>query len=197
MAWKQTIAKVTAWVGGPPYVDNSLPGLPPYVDNTLPGQQPYPDNSLPGSQPYPDNSLPGSQPYPDNSLPQPPLGIWGGGNVPFPTPPIYIPGFPPIPVPPNPPGTAKPRGFPVLPSDPLYKPPVGGPGYPGAWVTVNAAGEPPAYGWLQAETALPKADVPAEGGHWVPVDTGNPKIGDKPPVPAWVWVPHIDADFGK
>ena len=190
MAWKQTIAKVVAWV--------AAPGEPPYVDNSLPGSQPYPDNSLPGSQPYPDNSLPGSQPYPDNSLPGQPPGIWGGANQPFPTPPIYIPGFPPIPVPPNPPGSSKPRGFPVLPDNPLYKPPVGGPGFPGAWVTVSSHGQSPAYGWLQAENGLPKIGTePISNGHWVPVDTGTPKIGDKDYPPAWVWVPHIGADYGK
>ena len=186
--WKRTLAQVIAWTGG---------GSPPTVDNSLPGSQPYPDQGLPGSQPYPDNSLPGSQPYPDQGLPGQPPGIWGGGNVPFPTPPIYIPGLPPIQVPPNPPGSSKPRGFPVVPDNPLYKPPVGGPTYPGAWVTVDAgAGKPPAYGWLQAEYALPKAPTPASDGHWVPIDTGSPKIGDRVAPPTWVWVPHIGADFG-
>ena len=35
--------------------------------------------------------------YPDNTLPGQGLGTWGGGNVPYPTPPIYIPptGSPP------------------------------------------------------------------------------------------------------
>ena len=29
-------------------------------------------------------------PHPSHPIAQPPLGIWGGGNVPFPTPPIFI-----------------------------------------------------------------------------------------------------------
>lgn len=47
--------------------------------------------SIDASTGRPDNSLPGGAPvYPGHALPQPPLGIWGGGNVPMPTPPIVI-----------------------------------------------------------------------------------------------------------
>jgi hypothetical protein len=52
----------------------------------------------------------------------PPLGIWGGGNVPMPTPPIYIPV-------PQPPGAAYPDHpiyWPVTPSHPITLPPEGG-----------------------------------------------------------------------
>src|SRR4249919_302162 len=105
----------------PPYPDQGLPpgqgGYPShpiynpvYPDQGLPGHQPYPDQGLPGHQPYPDQGLPGWQPRPDQGLPpgqggrpthpiyQPP-GIWGGGNVPMPNPPIYFPppgGQPPL-----------------------------------------------------------------------------------------------------
>ena len=117
------LALITPLSGG--HIDNTLPTpqppvdpgyspgwarpQPPRPDNTLPRppgrpthpiyNPAYPDNTLPGGQPYPDQGLPGHQPYPDQGLPQPPLGIWGGGNVPMPSPPIYIPpagGQPPL-----------------------------------------------------------------------------------------------------
>jgi hypothetical protein len=62
--------------------------------------------------PVGDTSPPGWDTFP-KPMPQPPLGIWGGGNVPFPTPPIYMPGPPlgtwggagqPFPTPPMAPG---------------------------------------------------------------------------------------------
>src|SRR5215469_8438614 len=45
--------------------------------------------------------------------PKPPLSIWGGGNVPYPTPPIYLP----VPQPPIEGG-----GEPVYPAHPIYMP---------------------------------------------------------------------------
>jgi hypothetical protein len=39
----------------------------------------------------PDAIAPGVPTHPIVLPPVPPLGIWGGGNEPFPTPPIYIP----------------------------------------------------------------------------------------------------------
>ena len=157
MPWKETVAQVMAWVGGP-------------------NEQP---------------------PVIDNSLPQPPLQIWGGGGIGD-----YIDAGLPVPQPPFPvsSGKRKPQGLPVVPDDPLYKPPVGGPSLPGLWVTVDGgAGQPPAWAWLQGEIGLPKSEVPAPAsGHWVPVDAGSPKIGgDKKYPPSWAWVPHITADFGK
>ena len=81
--------------------DNTLPRPPGPVD---PGysppwarpQPPYPDNTLPRPPGVPTHPI-YNPAYPDNTLPQPPLGIWGGGNVPMPSPPIYIPpeGSPP------------------------------------------------------------------------------------------------------
>ena len=41
---------------------------------------------------------------PPDIQPEPPLVIWGGGNEPFPTPPIYFPD----PIPPEPPQLVKP-----------------------------------------------------------------------------------------
>lgn len=89
--------------------DNSLPGpQPPFptppgpVDPgySPPWAQPRPPHAgwptVPG---WPGGSLPGGGsgfPRPDNTLPgQQPGGIWGGGNVPMPSPPIYIPITPP------------------------------------------------------------------------------------------------------
>jgi hypothetical protein len=111
---------------------------PPYPDQGLPGWQPRPSHPIaPGGRPpgywggvappYPDQGLPGAPPgywggvappYPDHGLPghPPPLGIWGGGNVPMPTPPIYLP----------------PGSIPGLkPEHPIYIPPsVNIPGFP-------------------------------------------------------------------
>lgn len=57
-----------------------------------------PDHTLPGDQPKPDQGLPGAQPHPEHPIVLPPdsggwlpIYIWGGGNVPMPTPPIEIP----------------------------------------------------------------------------------------------------------
>jgi len=98
--------------GAQPGIDNTLPGqlprpehpifypLPPggVIDNTLPGSQPQPDQGLPGEQPKPDQGLPGEQPSAEHPIVLPPgsgnwepVYIWGGGNVPMPTPPIEIP----------------------------------------------------------------------------------------------------------
>lgn len=57
-------------------------------------------------------------------IPDPPLGIWGGGNVPMPTPPIHIPpgiwgpgsGFPTPPINLPPPVNLPPGGAPVPPA---------------------------------------------------------------------------------
>jgi hypothetical protein len=76
------------WGGiAPPYPDQGLPGqppgfwggvAPPWLDNTLPGQPPgiWPS---PGHPAHP--IAPGGRPP----------GFWGGGNVPMPSPPIFIP----------------------------------------------------------------------------------------------------------
>jgi hypothetical protein len=115
------------------------PGLwpirPPYVDIGFPGPQPgqpprpwgpinYPDQGLPGNQPgmwpinppYVDIGFPGPQPggpvRPTHPIVVPP-GIWGGGNEPFPNPPVYIP----IP----PPGSTD------VPSTPINTPPTDSP----------------------------------------------------------------------
>jgi len=56
------------------------------------------------------------------SLPAPPLGIWGGGNVPMPTPPIYI-TIPPGVIEGEPPRPAHPIWLPVFPAHPIVIPP--------------------------------------------------------------------------
>jgi hypothetical protein len=64
-------------------------------------------------------------------MPESPPGIWGGGNVPMPTPPIYIPPVvnppPGVVAPPiyYPPGISGPPG--PWPTPPIYFPPAGGP----------------------------------------------------------------------
>jgi len=77
------------------------------------------------------------------SLPKPPLGIWGGGNVPYPTPPIYIPIVPPdsgaepgvpthpiyLPVEPTHPIVLPPGGDKPTPPPPMVSPPTGAPGF--------------------------------------------------------------------
>lgn len=79
----------------------------------------------------------------DSQPPQPPLGIWGGANQPFPTPPIAnapgIPGY----QPPRPPGVpTHPIYYPPgiwgganqpFPTPPIYLPPTGGPPPLGIW----------------------------------------------------------------
>lgn len=55
-------------------------------------------------------------------LPEPPLGIWGGGNEPFPTPPIYI-QIPPGIIEGPPPRPAHPIWLPVFPAHPIVIPP--------------------------------------------------------------------------
>lgn len=78
------------------------PSRPPYVDIGGPGPQPLPGQGLPGNQPglwpiqppYVDIGFPGPQPGTPGRPSQPivvPPDIWGGGNEPFPTPPVYIP----------------------------------------------------------------------------------------------------------
>jgi hypothetical protein len=74
----------------------------------------------------------GAPPYPDQGLPGGGgggTGIWGGGNVPMPTPPIYLP-----------PGT-----IPGLkPEHPIYIPPsVGVPGFPTHPIVLPPPGSPP------------------------------------------------------
>src|SRR5215472_7031250 len=117
-------------------------------------------------------------------IPEPPLGIWGGGNVPYPTPPIYVP------VPP-------PSGGGEHPENPIYMPPVVWPPLPpkpplGTWGGGNVPyPTPPIY--------LPVPQPPIEGGGehpahpiYMPVYPAHPIVlppdeGEKPePPPAMV-----------
>ena len=92
----------------------------------------------PGTTPQPPGIWGGgNEPFPTPPIhipPQPgqPPGIWGGGNQPFPTPPIYIPpNIPPVVTPPSPPNP----GDPTTP----VPPPAGSAGWPVQPVT------PPPY----------------------------------------------------
>ena len=81
----------------------------------------------------PDHGLPGDQPHPEHPIVLPPNAppdvIWGGGNVPMPTPPIEL---PPPTEPPSPPEVAKPI------------PPGGGWGWSPnfGWIYVPGTGSP-------------------------------------------------------
>jgi hypothetical protein len=106
--------------------------------------------------------------YPPAGGGQPPLGIWGGAPIPWPTPPIYYP-------PTQPPGIWPSPG---VPTHPIYNPPPVGiwpsPGVP-THPIVLPPGEPPAGG--------PPADgkwawSPIYGWVWLP--SGG---GDKPHPP--------------
>jgi len=100
----------------------------------------------PGGEPQPPvvwPPLPGGVPpvggYP--GFPAPPLEIWGGGNVPYPTPPIYIPIAPPeagggvpshpiyLPVEPTNPIVLPPDGEKPTPPPDMVNPPTGQPGF--------------------------------------------------------------------
>jgi hypothetical protein len=127
---------------------------------------------------------------PGGNYPQPPLGIWGGGNVPFPTPPIYYPpvggggggtppgiwGGGPHPMPPIfypqplPPGI----NYPTFPTNPIVVPPGGAypqpeqpPGQAGQLPASNpnggwVYGYVPGYGWMWAYA--PKSPDEGDGG---------------------------------
>lgn len=102
-----------------------------------------------------------------------PPGIWGGGNEPFPTPPIAnvpgVPGYrPPVPpgtgIWPNPPeGIAPIPGHPiVLPGDPSWGPPStpGTPGPGGQFAWKLHAGWDPIRGWHTVVVGEPIGDAP-------------------------------------
>lgn len=108
---------------------------------------PRPGWGLPGPQPpagrpehpifYPPGIWGPTDPRPGWGLPEGPPGIWGGGNVPMPTPPIHLPGSPPgIWGPTDPrPGWGLPEGPPgiwgggnvPMPNPPIQLPGPGGP----------------------------------------------------------------------
>jgi hypothetical protein len=103
--------------GPPPYPSHPIP---PTVWPNPPGQGPgNPPGFWGGSAPWPGYPMPpmapgGPPPHPSHPIPPgvwpsppggggggggggSPPGIWGGGNEPFPTPPIFIPpGLPPV-----------------------------------------------------------------------------------------------------
>jgi hypothetical protein len=107
-------------------------------------------------------------------------------------------------------GPIKPPGRPIVPSNPIYKPPPGHPWLPGHWAPVDPGyGLPPVFGWFPVDPGfgIPEAPPPTAGnlptmpGHWVPTD---PDYGipahechcDKPHPPLWAWIPEIGKDFG-
>lgn len=129
---------------------------------------------------------------------EPPLGIWGGGNVPFPTPPIHLPPgiwgpndprpTPPIYIP----------GYPPLqiwgPNDPRPTPPIYIPGWPP--LTIWGGGNVPM-------PSPPIANVPGAPGYQPPggiwggggVPMPNPPIANVPGAPGYqppggIWGPN-------
>jgi hypothetical protein len=142
----------------PPGIGSGLPGGPPYPSQG-PGFPTHPIVLPPGgawpSPPQPPLQIWGGPYYPPIPThpivlpPQgPPLGTWGGGGQPFPTPPVAGPGRPPwwgmaqdpgygVPLPPL--GTWGGGNVPY-PTPPIYFPPEGGAQPPlGTW---GGAGEP-------------------------------------------------------
>jgi hypothetical protein len=101
------------WGGtAPPWVSHPIaPGGPEVTHPIAPGGPPPGIWPSPGHPAHP--IAPGFPPgY------QPP-GIWGGGNVPYPTPPIYIP----VPPPAGSPHPEHPIYIPVIPAHPIVIPP--------------------------------------------------------------------------
>jgi hypothetical protein len=138
------------------------------------------------------------------SVPGKPPGIWGGGNEPFPTPPIYIPVPPPsgggpddphpehpiyipvypahpivIPIPPKPPSDAHPE-------HPIVYPPVVWPPLPplGIWGPTDPRPTPPIY--IPAPTPPTGGEKP-EHPIYIPVYPAHPIVlppdGEKPEPP--------------
>jgi hypothetical protein len=160
---------------------------------------------------YPDLSV-GGGPMPGG----PPLGIWGGGNVPVPTPPIY---YPPAPVDPG-------YGHPIAPPGfwPGTPPPRPQPQPPGIWGGGNVPmPTPPIYyppspplgiwGPTDPRPSHPIVLPPVEPGGppvqiWGPTDPRpthpivlppqlpNPPEGAKPPPPEGGWGYHPDFGWG-
>jgi hypothetical protein len=120
-------------------------------------------------------------PVSGDTAPQPPLGIWGGGNQPFPTPPIAGPGRPPWWGMANDPGYSPPWARP--PVDPGYSPPWARPG-PGP---IDPGYSPP---W-----ARPPVD-PGFGNPWFDPHPSHPIYFPPGPVdpgysPPWAQVPDL------
>jgi len=139
-----------------------------------------------GSLPGIDNSLPGQQPG----------GIWGGGNVPMPTPPIYVPSpIPGVPTHPiyNPPGV----WVPVFPTHPIAP----GGSQPGIDNTLPGGQPYPDQG-LPGSQPRPDQGLP---GNQPGIDNSLPGgQGGRPshPIagPHWVWSPVygwvLDPSYG-
>jgi hypothetical protein len=100
-------------------------------------------------------------PTPPIHLPTPPLGIWGGGNMPVPTPPIALP-----------PLGIWGGGNQPFPTPPIYMP--GSPG--GAGSPPNVA--PPAAG---VPTMMVVMFVPGYGYMLVPISVPSPVPPEEPP----------------
>lgn len=111
--------------------------IPPYVDNTLPGQPPKPDQGLPGQPPKPDQGLPGSQPHPDQGLPGSQPGV--DNTLP---------------------------GIPVVPSQPIYMPPLPKDLQPGEVVVLTYTSEGTAAWTIFDKNSTPHPDnsLPQSGG---------------------------------
>ena len=122
---------------------------------------------------YPDLSV-GGGPMPGG----PPLGIWGGGNVPVPTPPIYYPS------PPVDPGYGVPVRPPGVPTHPIYYPPqIWGPTDPRPSHPIAPGGQPPGI-WGGGGVPMPTPPI------YLPPDT-IPGLKPEHPIyiPPSIWGP--------
>jgi|SRR5215472_973068 len=141
----------------------------------------------------------GTMTFEDGGAAQPPLGIWGGGNVPYPTPPI-APGGPPLGIwggapPPYPAHPIAPGGPPPgiwgggnvpYPTPPIYYPPLGiwgGGNVPYPTPPIHIPGSPPLRIWGPTDPRPGNLPVmPGDGG-------GSPPEGENPPGWDWAYSP--------
>lgn len=171
MGLRRVMAPVYVWVPEGP-LDPGW-GVTPPTDPGYgrPGWSPAdPDYGL-GAGLHPGHGLPWAPGHPDQGLPVSP-GHPSGGPI-------------------------KPPGRPIVPSNPIYKPPAGHPWLPGHWEILDPGwGKPPILGFLPSDPGfgIPETPEGPGGGTWVPVDPdyGLPERcpGGKPHPPLWAWIPE-------
>jgi hypothetical protein len=179
---RRILAPVFVWIAGPHEPTDPGWGTSPPTDPGYgrPGWSPADPGYDLGAGLRPSNDLPWAPVYPGHGLPHPPARP-----------------------------DIKPPGYPILPVDPDWdKPIIEHPWLPGNWVPVDPGfGLPPIWGFRPVDPGwgvgggggapLPGNELP---GHWVPIDGdyGKPEgpCGGHTPKHVWVWIAHIDKDFG-
>lgn len=136
--------------------------------------------------------------YQADAVPQPPLGIWGGGNVPMPSPPIAnVPGAPGYQPPlgiwgPNPGFPTNPiAGIPGLPGYEPPRPPLGIWGPPGPWVSPPIANVPGAPGYVPPLQIWGPGDPRPNPPIYLPPESGV----TPPPRPTNPMLPEMSATY--